>query len=171
MWERIIRVVRHRWVGEASHVVGPDMLKRLTEQVTKSERLHSGEVRICIEGALPNSYLVRTGSMRSITRQRALSQFGKLRVWDTENNNGVLIYVLLAERAIELVADRGLNRLVAPNDWQAMVQSLGRAIHNGHLEAGLNQAIDAVSAVLVQHFPYQAGSIRPNELPDQPNVR
>ena len=107
MWERIKRVVRHRWAGESSRVVGPDMLKRLTQQVAKSEQKHSGEVRICIEAALPNSYLLRAGSMRVITRQRALAQFGKLRVWDTENNNGVLIYLLLADRAIELVADRG----------------------------------------------------------------
>lgn len=171
MWERIKRVVRHRWAGESSRVVGPDMLKRLTQQVAKSEQQHSGEVRICIEAALPNSYLLRAGSIRAITRQRALAQFGKLRVWDTENNNGVLIYLLLADRAIELVADRGLNRLVTPQDWQAMVQSLGDAIHRGHIEDGLVQAIDAVSAVLVRHFPLQAGSVRPNELPDQPNVQ
>lgn len=170
MWERFRRVVKHRWVGESIHVVDPDMLKRLTQQVAKSEQKHSGEVRICIEAALPNSYLLRAGSMRAIARQRALAQFGKLRVWDTENNNGVLIYVLLAERAIELVADRGLNRLVAPQDWQAMVQSLGSAIQNGRIEEGLVQAIDAVSAVLVRHFPLQAGAIRPNELPDQPSV-
>ena len=171
MWERIKRVVRHRWVGESSHVVDPDMLKRLTQRVTNSEQQHIGEVRICIEGALPNSYLLRTGSMRAITRQRALSQFGKLRVWDTENNNGVLIYLLLAERAIELVADRGLNRLVTPQDWQSMVQTLAGALHSGHIEDGLAQAIDAVSAVLVQHFPLRAGAIRPNELPDHPNVQ
>jgi uncharacterized membrane protein len=108
--------------------------------------------------------------MRVIARQRALSQFGKLHVWDTEHNNGVLIYLLLAERTIELVADRGLNHLVKQTDWQNMLQSLGEALRNNRLEDGLNQAIDAVTAVLIQHFPLEAGTIRPNELPDQPTL-
>jgi uncharacterized membrane protein len=135
-----------------------------------SESAHTGEIRICIESALPNSYLLRPGAMRVIARQRALSQFGKLHVWDTEHNNGVLIYLLLAERTIELVADRGLNHVVKQTDWQTMVQSLGEALRDNRLEDGLNQAIDAVTAVLIQHFPLEAGTIRPNELPDQPTL-
>jgi uncharacterized membrane protein len=81
-----------------------------------------------------------------------------------------LIYLLLAERTIELVADRGLNHVVKQTDWQTMVQSLGEALRDNRLEDGLNQAIDAVTAVLIQHFPLEAGTIRPNELPDQPTL-
>lgn len=170
MFERAHRLLRHRWMEETRHLVGQDMLRRLKQRVTVSESGHTGEIRICIESALPNSYLLRPGAMRVITRQRALSQFGKLRVWDTEHNNGVLIYLLLAERTIELVADRGLNHRVSPADWQYMVQSLGEALRDNRLEDGLNQAIDAVTAILMQHFPLETGSVRPNELPDQPTL-
>lgn len=170
MFERATRLVRHRWMEDARNLIDQDLLKRLKQRVSLSESAHTGEIRICIESALPNSYLLRPGSMRVIARQRALSQFGKLHVWDTEHNNGVLIYLLLAERTIELVADRGLNHLVKQTDWQNMLQSLGEALRDNRLEDGLNQAIDAVTAVLIQHFPLEAGTIRPNELPDQPTL-
>jgi uncharacterized membrane protein len=156
---------------ESTHrVVSQDMLQRLKQCVSHSETRHSGEIRICIESALPNSYLLRPGAMHVITRQRALSQFGKLHVWDTERNNGVLIYLLLAERTIELVADRGLNHFVSQEDWQTIVCSLGEALRDNRLEDGLTQAIEAVTAVLVQYFPLAQGKVRPNELPDQPTV-
>ena len=86
------------------------------QRVAASEARHSGQIRICVEAGLPFSYLwrhVRRGvPLRQVIRQRAVTMFGKLRVWDTERNNGVLIYLLLAEHAIELVADRGLNAFV-----------------------------------------------------------
>jgi uncharacterized membrane protein len=170
MFERATRLLKHRWMEDARHLIDQDLLKRLKQRVSLSESAHTGEIRICIESALPNSYLLRPGAMRVIARQRALSQFGKLHVWDTEHNNGVLIYLLLAERTIELVADRGLNHVVKQTDWQTMVQSLGEALRDNRLEDGLNQAIDAVTAVLIQHFPLEAGTIRPNELPDQPTL-
>ena len=170
MFERAIRLLRHRWMDETHHLVGQDMLRRLKERVALSESGHTGEIRICIESALPNSYLLRPGPMRVITRQRALSQFGKLHVWDTEHNNGVLIYLLLAEQTIELVADRGLNHLVTSVDWQHIVQSLGEALRDNRVEDGLNQAVDTVTAVLVRHFPLSPGMVRPNELPDQPTL-
>jgi uncharacterized membrane protein len=155
---------------EPRRLVGQDMLLRLKQRVSNSESGHTGEIRICIESALPNSYLLRPGSMRVITRQRALAQFGKLHVWDTEHNNGVLIYLLLAERTIDLVADRGLNHFVSPADWQHTVHSLGEALRANRMEDGLVQAIDAVTAVLIQHFPLAPGRVRPNELPDQPTL-
>lgn len=170
MFERTRRLLRHRWMDDALHLVGQDMLERLKERVSRSESDHTGEIRICIESSLPNSYLLRPGPMRVITRQRALAQFGKLRVWDTEHNNGVLIYLLLAERTIELVADRGLNRLVSQADWRHMVQSLGEALRDHRLEDGLNRAIEAVSEVLIRHFPLSPGALRPNELPDHPTL-
>ncbi len=96
--------------------------------------------------------------------------FGKLRVWDTERNNGVLIYLLLADQAIELVADRGLNRFVSNGDWKAMVARMGQAFQAGQFEEGLTQALEEVSAVLVAHFPREDGELlsgeRANELPD-----
>ena len=168
MLNQFKRLMRHRWMDETARLVEPAVILRLKEKVAASERRHGGEIRICIEAALPNSYLMRPGSMRTITRQRALAQFGKLRVWDTEHNNGVLIYLLLAEHTIELVADRGLNQRVAPQAWQHMVQNLGLALREGRFEDGLAQAIDEVSVVLETHFPAVSGQVRPNQLPDQP---
>jgi uncharacterized membrane protein len=96
--------------------------------------------------------------------------FGKLRVWDTEHNNGVLIYLLLAEHRIELVADRGLNRHVDAVQWQAITDTMAAAFKAGQFEAGLNQAVDAVDALLARHFAVDAATPNPNELPDAPAV-
>lgn len=168
MWERLKRLVRHRWMEDAHRIIDPAMLQRLKERVAASEAWHTGEIRICIESGLPNSYLLRPGHVRTITRQRALAQFGKLRVWDTEHNNGVLIYLLLAERAIEIVADRGLDRQVAPDEWRAIVARMSAAFREGRFEDGLTQAIAEVTAQLAMHFPAAAGDSNPNELPDAP---
>ena len=151
------------------------MLQRVTQRVAASERHHSGEIRICVEAALPLSYLWRLNRqqpIRSLTRQRALSLFGKLRVWDTEHNNGVLIYVLLAEHAIEIVADRGVARHVSAAQWQAMVERMAGAFREKRYEDGLTQALEETSAVLMVHFALDAtqngASGPPNELPDIP---
>ena len=109
--QRLTRLLRHRWAdGRLRRVLTPEVLQRLGQRVAASERRHTGQIRICAEGGLPLSYLWRGAS----ARERAITQFGKLRVWDTEHNNGVLIYLLLAEHAIEIVADRGLAQRDAP---------------------------------------------------------
>ncbi|MCC2675141.1 MAG: hypothetical protein K0R58_2088, partial [Ramlibacter sp.] len=110
------------------------------------------------------SYLWRDAT----PRDRAISMFGKLGVWDTEQNNGVLIYLLLAEHAIEIVADRGLSRHVGAAQWQQIVQRMSSAFRERRYEEGLFEAVDAVTAVLVQHFPATAGAANANELPDEP---
>ena len=170
MFQRIARLLKHRWMDDSHRTVGPVVVQRLMQSVAASERHHSGQIRICIEAGLPNSYLLRPDSMAALTRQRALAQFGKLRVWDTERNNGVLIYLLLAEHAIELVADRGLNQHVSPAQWQAIVQRLGHTLQAGDFEAGLGQALGEVSALLAAYFPRHAGDANPNELPDRPTL-
>ncbi|MDO8252133.1 MAG: TPM domain-containing protein [Rhodoferax sp.] len=172
MLSRIQRVLKHRWLDASStrRAIPPDMQQRLQQRVAASEQRHSGEVRIYVEAALPPSYLWREAPIQEITRQRALAMFGKLRVWDTANNNGVLIYLLLAEHAIEVVADRGLNDVVEPKVWQDMVSRMRNAFQHGHFEDGLTQALEEVSALLVQHFPLAAGQRNPNELPDSPEL-
>ena len=131
-----------------------------------SERRHSGEIRICVEAGLPWSYLWRGAS----ARERAVTLFGKLRVWDTEHNNGVLIYLLLAEHAIEIVADRGIDARVSDEEWAAMARRMGQAFREGRFEDGLTQALSEVSALLVEHFPLAPGAADGNELPDAPVV-
>ena len=104
-------------------------------------------------------------------RDRAVALFGKLGVWDTERNNGVLIYLLLAERAIEIVADRGLNRLVPAAEWDEIAASMQSAFQAGDFEGGLLRAVDAVDALLVRHFAARPGDVDVNELPDAPLFR
>ncbi|MES2402060.1 MAG: TPM domain-containing protein [Pseudomonadota bacterium] len=167
------RMLKHLWLdtSDARRAIPPDMLQRLTKRTAASESRHSGQIRICVEASLPMSYLWRLGrttSMTQLVRQRAVMLFGKLRVWDTEHNNGVLIYLQLAERAIEIVADRGLNRHVTPDEWKAMTARMGAAFAGGRFEDGLTQALEEVSAVLVASFPAMAGAKATDELPDEP---
>ena len=119
---------------------------------------------LCVEVALPNSYIWRNAA----SRERAVTLFGKLRVWDTAHNNGVLIYLLLAERSIEIVADRAFNDKVSAAQWQSITDSMASAFKAGQFESGLTQALEEVSALLVAHFPLADGAKRPNELPNAP---
>jgi uncharacterized membrane protein len=165
----LLRLLKHRRLDEADvkRRLGDGALQRLEQRVAASEVRHSGEIRICVEAGLPLSYLRRDAP----ARERAVMMFGKLRVWDTEYNNGVLIYLLLAEHAIEIVADRGLARHVNAARWQQITATMSDAFRAGHFEAGLNQAIDAVDALLQQHYALGPGEANPNELPDAPYLR
>jgi uncharacterized membrane protein len=166
---RLLRILKHRVRDDTDtrRAIGPDVVRRLQQRVQSSERQHSGEIRVCVEAGLPLSYLWRGLS----ARDRAVTMFGKLRVWDTAHNNGVLIYLLLAEHAIEIIADRGLNAHVSPAQWAAIVGTMREAFRAGRHEQGLNAAIDAVDALLRQHFAMTPGLDNPNELPDAPYLR
>jgi uncharacterized membrane protein len=166
---RIARLLRHRVRDERDtrRAIPPELVEQLTLRVSESEKRHTGEIRICVEASLPTSYVMRDAT----PRERAVSMFGKLRVWDTENNNGVLIYLLLVEHAIEIVADRGLAAHVPQSEWQRVVESMRGAFQARRYEEGLQQAIDAVTATLVRHFPARDAQANPNELPDEPSLR
>ncbi len=161
---RFLRLLKHRWFDErdARRALDDAALERLRARIESSERGHSGEIRICVEASLPLSYLWRGAD----ARERALTMFGKLRVWDTEQNNGVLIYLLLAEHAIEVVADRGVSRHVPDAAWGTVVDGLHDALQAGRFEAGLDAAVDAVDALLRQSYPVAPGTANPNELPN-----
>jgi uncharacterized membrane protein len=167
--DRLGRMLRHGRVGERElrRALDPAALARLQAAVADSEHHHSGEIRISVEAGLPLSYL-----WQDLTaRDRAITLFGKLRVWDTEHNNGVLIYLLLAEHAIEIVADRGLARHVSPAQWDALIAGMREAFRAGRFEEGLAQTVAAVDALLLRHFPLQPGQVNPNELPDAADLR
>jgi uncharacterized membrane protein len=172
MWRRLKRVLKHRWLDDSAARLGitPDMVKRLMQDVKASEGRHTGEVRIVVESALPSSYLWRSPSVQQLARQRALTLFGKLRVWDTEHNNGVLIYLLLAEQRLEIVADRGLNQHVPAHHWQGVIQQMRQPLQRGAYEEGLTLALQEVSTVLVRHFPLAQGASHQNQWPDRPLV-
>jgi uncharacterized membrane protein len=164
--KRLGRLLRHRWFDETDtrRALGPQALARIEQRIAASERQHSGEIRVCVEPGLPLSYLWRGAH----ARERAIAMFGKLRVWDTEANNGVLIYLLLAEHQIEIVADRGIARHVPPGHWQAIVAGMRSEFRAGRFEAGLLQAIEAVETLMLQHFPQAEGQANPDELPNKP---
>jgi uncharacterized membrane protein len=164
------RLFRHRLLDErdAERALGSGGKARIAARVAASEARHTGQIRVCVEAGLPLSYLRRGAG----ARERAVAMFGKLRVWDTEHNNGVLVYVLLAEHAIEIVADRGIDRRVDAAAWDAIAAQMKEPFRGGDFAAGLDRAIDAVDALLVRHFPRPSGDTAyPNELPDTPVVR
>jgi uncharacterized membrane protein len=176
MFSRFFTLFRHRWldVSDTHRALPTDMLNRIKSRVAASESRHGGEIRICVEAGLPTSYLWRyfwhKTPMKTIMRERAVMMFSKLRIWDTAQNNGVLIYLLLAERDIELVADRGINRFVDHEEWKAIIKRLSSALHDHRFEDGLTQALEEVSAIMMRHFELKAGEKNPNELPNAPFI-
>jgi uncharacterized membrane protein len=139
-------------------------LKRIEEAIAAGERLHAGQVRFVVEGSLPLSQV-----LRGLTpRERALELFGRLGVWDTEHNSGVLVYVLLADKGVEIVADRGISGKISQETWQVICRAMEAAFQAGRFEDGAIAGINAIGELLEQHFP--RGNAGPNELPDQPLV-
>lgn len=160
----LTRWARHLWLdaADARRALSPAGLLRLEQAVQASEARHLGELRLCVEGGLGAVAIWRKAS----ARQRAIELFSQLRVWDTEHNNGVLIYLLLAERRIEILADRGLHARVPAETWAAIAQRLSSALQAGHFEQGLQQAVQEVGALLRQHYPSSDRHTNANELPD-----
>lgn len=180
MINKLKLLLKHLWLdaSDAQRAIPPEVMERLTKRVAASESRHTGQVRICVEAALPMSYLWRlesrpgrSNALSQLIRQRALMMFGKLRVWDTEHNNGVLVYLQLAEQAIEIVADRGLSQHVSESQWQAMVARMRTNFQQRLFEDGLTQALEEVSALLVAYFPVTANGQRVDELPNEPMVQ
>ncbi len=166
---KLARIFKHRWMDDRDvrRAAPPELLAQLERFTAASEARHSGEIRICIEAGMPMSYLWRDAT----PRERAIALFGKLRVWDTAQNNGVLIYVLLAERAIEIVADRAISMPANNPFWQKTVAELSAHLKRNDFELGLTQAMEEISALLMQHFPVDATAANPNELSNRPDVR
>jgi len=140
-------------------------LDAIHRAISAGERRHEGQVCFALEQALPLRDLMR----HRTPRDRAEDVFAQLRVWDTQHNCGVLIYVLLAERAIEIVADRGIAARVAPAEWQAVCERMRERFAKREYRDGALEGIEAVNAILARHFPAGA-TPRTNELPDEPVV-
>jgi uncharacterized membrane protein len=141
-------------------------LERIEQAIDAAERGHSGEIRFAVESSLPWSYLKRDAP----ARERALMVFAKLRVWDTENNNGVLIYVELADHSIEIVADRGIARHVASAEWQQLAAQMRDRFRNGEFEGGVTDAVKQVAQRLRTHFPLDEAHPNPDELANRPVI-
>jgi uncharacterized membrane protein len=135
-----------------------------SQAIRQSETTHSGQVRFVVEGALDGRPLFRNQP----ARERALDLFSHLRIWDTEHNNGVLIYLLLADRDVEIIADRGIDTKVGTEGWERICRAMEAEFGAGQFERGVIGGIEAVSRELARHFP--RGGPHPNELPDAPVV-
>jgi len=140
-------------------------LKAIEAAIRESERTHLGEVRFVVEGALEIAPLL-TGLT---ARERAIEVFSQARVWDTEYNTGVLVYLLLADRDVEIVADRGIHAIVGEARWEAICHAMETRFRHGAFEQGVIEGINVISALLQQHFPARRTG-NPNELSDAPLV-
>lgn len=140
----------------------PETLDALQREIAAQEKRHRGEVFFVVEAELATEQLWRGVS----SRDRAREVFACQGVWNTEENNGVLVYVLLADRKVEVVADRGVDRKVGPEEWHAIVHAMEDHFRAGRFEEGALAGVRAVSDILARHFP--AGAEDRNELGDRP---
>lgn len=159
----IKRVLRHYlmptwWIRRSFSTAA---LARIEATIQKSEHTHAGQIRFAVESALSTGALLRGEPARA----RALEVFSALRVWDTEHNNGVLIYLLLADRDVEIVADRGIHARVGADEWERICRAMETHFRAHRFEQGVVEGIHAIGAHLARHFP---GGERRNELPDRP---
>ena len=156
------------------HVFAPDWLvyrafpraalERIESAIRQSEAVHRGELRFVVEAGL---HLVPL--LRGVTpRQRARQVFAQLDVWDTEHNSGVLIYVQLMDRHIEILADRGISAKVGQHEWDAICRRMEAAFRGRRFEQGSLDGVREITALLGSHFPPRG--VNPNELPDKPVV-
>ena len=142
----------------------PEALAEIERAIAASEAHHAGQIRFVVEGALDGAPLFRNQSARA----RALDVFAQLRIWDTAHNNGVLIYLLLADRDVEIVVDRGIDAKVGTGGWEAICQMMEVEFRAGQFTRGVLRGIHAVTEHLATHFPRDAAAA--NELPDAPVV-
>jgi len=160
------RIARHlmatRW--RINRAFPRDTLMAIEKVIKASEATHRGEIRFVVEGALDIAPLFRSQT----ARERAIDVFSQLRIWDTEGNNGVLIYLLLADRDVEIVADRGIDAKVGPREWERICRNMEAAFRQADFEGGVIGGIREVTRHLAEHFP-PIGDDR-NELPDNPVV-
>lgn len=160
------RVMRHLSMGRAAvrRVFPPRTLDAIEQAIHATEQRHAGQIRFAVEASLELAPLLAGQT----AQQRAIEVFSRLRVWDTEHNNGVLIYLLLADHDVEIIADRGIHVRLGQEIWEAICREMEAAFRAGHFEAGVLAGIHAVGEHLSRHFPARSGKY--NEMPDRPVV-
>lgn len=140
------------------------VMQRIEQAIASSEMTHLGEIRFAVELNLPLLDIVRKKS----AQQRAVEVFSQLRVWDTEQNNGVLIYLLLADHDFEILADRGVHQHVGHHGWQHVCHEMEALFRQGQFEAGVLHGIAQIGALLAQHYPVTGQN--DDELPNAPVI-
>ncbi len=160
------RIVSHMTTtrGQVSRAFSAKSMTAIEQAIKAAEVGHAGEIRFVVEGALDGLPLVKGQS----ARERAIELFSLLRIWDTEHNSGVLIYLLLADRRVEIVADRGIHARVGTGGWEALCRDMEASFRSAQFEQGAVACIEAVAQHLARHFPSHGHAL--NELPDAPVV-
>jgi uncharacterized membrane protein len=163
---KLTRAIRHLCMTpwRVSRAFPDSAMNTIEAVVEQSERTHTGQIRVVVEAALPAELLWRSLP----ARERAIDVFSNLRIWDTEHNNGVLLYLLLADHDMEIVADRGIARRVPQEEWEAICRQMEAAFRAGDFQQGILTGIKAVTDKLIAHFPRLEGGA--NELPNRPLV-
>ena len=162
----IRRIAKHLVTtrSQVNRIFSHSSLRAIERAIKTSESTHTGEIRFVVEGALDGAPLFRGQSVR----ERAIDVFSQLRIWDTEHNNGVLIYVLLADRGVEIVADRGVHAKASSQEWESICRVMEAAFGQKNFEGGVVSGIQAVTRHLLKHYPASGGGR--NELQDKPVI-
>jgi uncharacterized membrane protein len=165
---KLKRIAKHlsmpKW--QVDRIFTPEILKEIEHLIKASESVHTGEIRFVVEAALDFPELL---SARS-AKERAIEVFSQLHIWDTEYNNGVLVYLLLADRAVEIVADRGIHVKVGNELWRNICRVMESDFAQENFRSGTLKGINAMTELLVTHFPRSESSHNRNELSDSPIV-
>lgn len=151
--------------GLARRAFSPAVMRRVEQAIADSERLHRGELRVAVEASLDLGPLLSGQNPRA----RAEEVFSQLRVWDTAENSGVLLYVNWADRDIEIVADRGISARVTQGEWEAVCLVIEQSFRTGRFEEGLVEGIRQITRLLVMHFPVSSGD-NADELGNRPVI-
>jgi uncharacterized membrane protein len=162
----MMRALRHLFASQlvTRRRFSREVAEAIELAIASAEQRTSGEIRFAVETDL-ELWALRAGKS---PRERALDVFGELRVWDSELGNGVLIYVLMADRDVEIVADRGAAACIRPEDWEAACKTMEEHFRAGRFKEGALAGVTAVGALLARHFPARA--VERNEQPDQPSL-
>jgi uncharacterized membrane protein len=160
----IKRIIKHLSVSHAvmRRIFPRKVLDDIERSIAEVEQTHAGQIRFAVEAALDIRPLLAGQS----ARERAIEVFSQLRVWDTEHNNGVLIYLLLADRKVEIIADRGVHAKLGQPVWDAVCKEMEVAFRRGDFDTGVIAGVRSVGEHLARHYP-QVGA-KTNELSDQP---
>lgn len=161
------RIVRHLFTDHLAvkRAFPREAMRAIEKAIAEQEQRHAGQLRFAVEASLPLGELARGVD----ARRRAVECFSRLRIWDTAHNSGVLVYVLLADRRVEIVADRGIHGKAGSAAWETICGEMQREFARGQFERGAVAGIRAIGDLLAGHFPADGGP-RPNELPDRPVV-
>lgn len=163
----LTRILRHLLIGQLAvrRKFPAASLAAIEQAIQQSEMQHGGEICFAVEAALNTTALLKNQT----AQERAVEVFSQLRIWDTEHNNGVLIYLLLADRDVEIIVDRGILAKVASNEWKMICRTMESAFRQQQFETGIVEGINNITRHLQKHFPHHQGNDK-NELANKPVI-